>query len=83
MVADEQILAHKTATDEVVHARVAPSAANGDGGFVVAARWAFSANGDGPGRIELFRTDATGSLIGSPAVLTDRSGGPSRSNANA
>jgi hypothetical protein len=74
LVAAEQILVHKTATDEIVHARVAPSAANGDGGFVVVARWAFSASGDGPGRIELFRTDATGSLIGNPAVITDRSG---------
>jgi hypothetical protein len=71
LVAGETVLVHKTATDEIVHARVAPGA---NGGFVVAARWVRIATPDGPGRIELYRIDATGSLVSGPAVITDRGG---------
>jgi hypothetical protein len=65
----DTVLAAKTATDDVVHARVA---AGSGGGFVVAARWArnFAAM-PGPGRIELFRVPATGAPS-APSLVTDQ-----------
>jgi hypothetical protein len=71
VAAAEQVLVRKTATEQVVHARVA-AAGTSTGGFVVAARWA-QITGDGPGRIELYRVDAQGALASGPRVVTDRS----------
>ena len=65
--AADVILANKTTTDQVVHARIAPVAG---GGFVVAARWAQNPPATGAGRIELLRVDATGARVGTPSVVT-------------
>ncbi|HEY0192515.1 MAG TPA: hypothetical protein VGC42_15455 [Kofleriaceae bacterium] len=59
----------KSATQEVAFARIAPGAA---GGFVIAVRWA-QITGNGPGRIDLYRMDATGKLLGTPTLVTDKS----------
>jgi hypothetical protein len=67
---DTQIVG-KTATEQVEYVRV--SALQG-GGFAVAVRWIQSTGLTGPGRIELFRTDATGAVQGTPTLVTDRSG---------
>lgn len=67
--ADVQFLP-KTATEEVEFVRVAPLGT----GFAVLARWVDSLNFTGPGRIEMYRTNATGAVLGPPVVVTTRSG---------
>jgi hypothetical protein len=42
-------------------------------GFAVATRWAAS-SGMGPGKIEVYRVSATGTLMGTPILITDKSG---------
>lgn len=69
LVAAEQTLIARTASEQVSHARIAAVA----GGFVVAARWT-TTGGDGPGRIELLRLDASGARSSGPALVTDRGG---------
>lgn len=64
----DAVLVHKTAADEIAHARVAAAAG---GGFVIAARWT-PIGLTGPGRIELLRVDTAGKLVGMPALITDR-----------
>ncbi|MGE0396086.1 MAG: hypothetical protein AB7T06_05095 [Kofleriaceae bacterium] len=59
-----------TATEIVEHARVAPL---GDG-FAILVRWTLSTGFEGPGRIELYRTNAAGAVIGSPTLVTTKSG---------
>jgi hypothetical protein len=61
----------QTATLEVEHARVAPAAG---GGFVIAVSWTLK-TGTGTGRIDLFRVDTKGALVGSPVTITDQSDG--------
>jgi hypothetical protein len=61
----------QTATLEVEHARVA---AVPGGGFVIAVSWTLK-TGTGAGRIDLFRVDPTGKLVGTPVTITDRSDG--------
>jgi hypothetical protein len=58
-------------TVEVEHARVA-AAPGGD--FVIAVSWTL-VTGTGPGRIDLFRVDPTGALVGSPVTVTAQSDG--------
>jgi hypothetical protein len=41
-------------------------------GFAIAVRWASMAS-DGPGRIEVHRTNAVGQLMGAPILITDKS----------
>jgi hypothetical protein len=64
-------LVTQTATDQIEHARVA--AASG-GGFVIAARWTRKGATTGPGRIDLFRVNAAGALVGTPVLVSDKSG---------
>ena len=66
----DTVLVPSTATEQIEHARVVATAA---GGFAIAVRWAIKASGDGPGRIELLRVNATGGLVGAPALVTSRS----------
>ncbi|HEX7843693.1 MAG TPA: hypothetical protein VF469_39740 [Kofleriaceae bacterium] len=66
----DTVLISQTATEEVVHARVAPAL---NGGFVIAVRWAQKA-GTGPGRIDLYQVNAAGALVGMPTLVTDQSG---------
>jgi len=66
----DAVLAAKTATDAVIQARSVGVTA---GGFVVAVRWQQSSS-TGPGRIELLRLDAMGKLVGTPVLVTDKSG---------
>jgi hypothetical protein len=61
----------QTPTLEVAHARVA---AVPGGGFVIAVSWTLKM-GTGTGRIELFRVDTKGALVGMPVVITDQSDG--------
>jgi hypothetical protein len=58
-------------TEEVEHARVAAVAG---GGFVIAVSWTVT-TGMGPGRIDLFRVDTQGMLVGSPVQVTNQSDG--------
>jgi len=62
-------LVTKTATDQLMHARVAGVAA---GGFVIAVRWAQTVS-PGPGRIDLVRVNAAGGLVAAPTLVTDKS----------
>jgi hypothetical protein len=61
----------QTATERIEHARVA--AATG-GGFVIAARWVQKTGSTGPGRIDLFRISPAGAVVGTPVLVSDRSG---------
>jgi hypothetical protein len=65
----DTVLIPQTATEEVVHARVAPALG---GGFVIAVRWAQKAR-TGPGRIDLYQVNAAGALVGMPTRVTDQS----------
>lgn len=62
-------LVGKTATDIVEYVRVAPL---GDG-FAVVVRWVLANSTTGPGRIELYRTNNGGQLLGGPTLITTRS----------
>jgi hypothetical protein len=68
-VTADSVLVARTATEEIVHARIAPVA----GGFLVAARWVQDTFDAGPGRIEVLRVDSDGARIGDPILITDRS----------
>ena len=67
-VTDDQFLL-KTATEYVESVRVAPLGT----GFAVVVRWAML-SGTGAGRIELYRTNNAGAVIGSPIQVTDQAG---------
>lgn len=64
-------LIQQSATLQVEHARLAPVPG---GGFVIAVSWTLK-TGTGAGRIDLFRVDAKGALVGTPATVTDQSDG--------
>jgi hypothetical protein len=64
---DTQLLA-STASQSIEFVRVAALGT----GFAVAVRWA-DPEGVGPGKIEVYRTSATGTLIGTPTLITDKS----------
>ena len=66
---DVQFLA-ATGTEQIESVRVAPLGT----GFAVFVRWALSGSFMGPGRIELYRTSVTGSVIGSPVLVSTKSG---------
>ena len=70
ITADTQLVA-KTATDEVIQARVA---ALGGNQFAVFTRWQSITDNAAPGRIEMLRTTATGTVMGAPVVVTTKSG---------
>ncbi|HEX4423135.1 MAG TPA: hypothetical protein VH165_34695 [Kofleriaceae bacterium] len=59
----------KLATQDIEHVRVV---ADSTTGFVVVARWAESDLNPGPGKLELYHLDATGKMIGMPALVTDQ-----------
>lgn len=61
------LVASNTA-QEIEHVRVSPWGT----GFAVATRWA-GASSDAPGKIEVYRTSATGQLQGPPILITDKS----------
>ena len=60
----------KTSTESIESVRVAPLGT----GFAVFVRWALSASFMGPGRLELYRTSATGAMIGTPILVSTKSG---------
>ncbi len=60
----------RTATEDVEHVRVAPLGT----GFAVLVRWRLNTGNTGPGRIELYRTNNAGALMGGPTLVTTRSG---------
>ncbi len=59
-----------SATEIVEFVRVAPLGT----GFAVIVRWALSTGVTGPGRIEMYRTNAQGAVLGQPVTVTTRSG---------
>lgn len=69
LVGTELVLIPKTASQEVDHVRIAPWQT----GFAVAVRWA-AASGTGPGKIEVYRISTAGLLMGTPILITDKSG---------
>ncbi|HEU0030975.1 MAG TPA: hypothetical protein VFQ53_10085 [Kofleriaceae bacterium] len=60
----------KTATEEIQFVRVAPLGL----GFAVVVRWALSTGSTGPGRLELYRINNGGGLMGGPTLISTRSG---------
>jgi hypothetical protein len=60
----------RTATESVESVRVAQLGT----GFAVVVRWAVTGALNGPGRIELYRTNATGAMLGSPVLVSNKSG---------
>ena len=60
----------KTATEQIEFVRIAPLGA----GFAVVVRWALSTGSAGPGRIELYRTNNGGALMGAPSLVSTKSG---------
>jgi hypothetical protein len=69
LVGTEAVLVPKTSTQEVDHVRIAPWGA----GFAVAVRWA-ATSGMGAGKIEVYRVSTTGTIMGTPILITDKSG---------
>lgn len=59
-----------TATEQVEIVRLAPLPT----GFAVVVRWTQLGVGEGPGRLELYRTSLTGAVMGAPTVVSTRSG---------
>jgi hypothetical protein len=59
-----------TATEVVESVRVAPLGQ----GFAILVRWALATGFDGPGRIELYRTNAAGAVQGAATIITTKSG---------
>ncbi|MDQ3364820.1 MAG: hypothetical protein M3680_05270 [Myxococcota bacterium] len=68
--ADSQ-LAMNTATEQIDHARVAPLPG---GNFAIFTRWSLITGNTGPGRIEMLRTNNAGTVMGTPILVSDRSG---------
>jgi hypothetical protein len=66
----DQIFVPNTATDVVESVRVAPLGT----GFAVVVRWAQATGTTGPGRIDLYRTNAQGAVIGQAILVTTKSG---------
>ncbi|MEO7095165.1 MAG: hypothetical protein ABI175_18030, partial [Polyangiales bacterium] len=60
----------KSATESVESVRIAPLGT----GFAVLVRWALTGSSMGPGRIDLYRTNASGAVLGSPVLVTMKSG---------
>jgi hypothetical protein len=69
LLGTESVLIPKNTSQEVDHVRISPW----QSGFAIAVRWAAS-TGMGPGKIEVYRVTATGTLMGSPILITDKSG---------
>jgi hypothetical protein len=60
----------KTTTDAIEFVRVAPFGT----GFAVLVRWISLASATGPGRIDLYRTNLAGAVLGAPILVTTRTG---------
>jgi hypothetical protein len=61
----------QTQTDEIKAVRAV--AASG-GGFLVGVRWGVKGTSTGTGRIEVYRVSTAGALVGSPTLVSDRTG---------
>lgn len=59
-----------TATEVVEYVRVAPITS----GFAVFVRWAQATGTSGPGRIDMYRTNLAGAIMGAPVLISARSG---------
>ncbi len=70
-IISDAVLVPRTSTQDVDHVRVVPYGT----GFAIAARWAApSAMSTQPGKIEVYRVNASGVIQGTPTVITDQSG---------
>jgi hypothetical protein len=69
--AAEVVLIPQTATEEVEHARVA---ALPGGGFAIAVRWTTKSATTGTSHLDLFRINTNGALVGTPVLVTDKTG---------
>ena len=67
--ADAQFVT-KSATEVVESVRVAPLGT----GFAIAVRWALATASSGPGRIDLYRTNNMGAVIGQAITVSTKSG---------
>lgn len=56
-------------TEAVDYVRVAPLAS----GFAIVVRWAAATGTSAPGRLELYRTNATGAVLGAPVLVSTKS----------
>jgi hypothetical protein len=65
----DSLFVPKTANDRVEYVRVAPIPS----GFAVAVRWAPIVQ-TGTGKIEVYRTNPMGMVIGAPVLITDKAG---------
>lgn len=72
----DSVFLPKTATERVDFARVAPFGT----GFAVLVRWSQLTGSTGPGRIELYRTNNLGAVLGAPILVTSRTGSDFQSN---
>lgn len=66
----------KTATEEIDFVRVAPLGT----GFAVLVRWTLIGQFMGAGKIEMYRTNATGAVLGQAVLVSTRSGSDSGSS---
>lgn len=66
----------KTATEQIDFVRVAPLGT----GFAVLVRWTLVGQFMGPGKIEMYRTSATGAVLGQAVLISTRSGSDSASS---
>ncbi len=66
---NDRVLVPSTATETVSFVRVAPL----EGGFAVLVRWQ-AMDSTQPGKIELYRTNEQGQVMGNPTVVTTKSG---------
>ncbi len=66
----------KSATEEIDFVRVAPLGA----GFAVLVRWTLIGQFMGAGKIEMYRTTATGAVLGQAVLVSTRSGSDSASS---
>jgi hypothetical protein len=69
VAADAELVA-KTPTEQVEIVRLAPLGS----GFAAIVRWAQITGTTGPGRLDLYRVSSTGTVMGTPILVSNRSG---------
>jgi hypothetical protein len=71
LLGNELIPVQRTSTMDVEHVRIVPYGTTG--GYALGVRWA-ATDITMPGKIEVYKLDASGAVIGSPWLITDKSG---------
>lgn len=70
LLTNELMIAAKSATEEVEHVRIAPLSG---GNFGVFLRWG-QVTGTGASRLEMVRTNNMGQIVGTPVLISNRTG---------